>query len=335
MFSYILRRLGQMLPLLFFASIAIFALVALQPGDPLDELRMSNPLMTAEQFEQLRRAYGLDQPIYVRYFKWLGRAVTGDLGRSRTYGLPAGEFIFQQRLPRTLLLTVTSLTIALIIAIPVGIFSAVRQYTAGDYTITFLSFVGLSTPNFFLGIILMYLFVIYLPETIGIRALPAGGIPNLMLSDLQTGRVALGDFIRQWAIHMILPVFTLASGSIAAWTRFMRASMLEVLSQDYVRTARSKGLNERTVLYKHALRNGLIPIVTLVGLSMPSLFNGALITETIFSFPGMGRAIFDSLIHKDFNVAMAALVFIAILVVIFNLVADVMYAVVDPRIRYD
>jgi peptide/nickel transport system permease protein len=335
MFNYILRRLGQMLPLLFFASIAIFALVALQPGDPLDELRMSNPLMTAEQFEQLRRAYGLDQPIYVRYFKWLGRAVTGDLGRSRTYGLPAGEFIFQQRLPRTLLLTVTSLTIALIIAIPVGIFSAVRQYTAGDYTITFLSFVGLSTPNFFLGIILMYLFVIYLPETIGMRALPAGGIPNLMLSDLQTGRVALGDFIRQWAIHMILPVFTLASGSIAAWTRFMRASMLEVLSQDYVRTARSKGLNERKVLYKHALRNGLIPIVTLVGLSMPSLFNGALITETIFSFPGMGRAIFDSLIHKDFNVAMAALVFIAVLVVIFNLVADVMYAVVDPRIRYD
>lgn len=335
MFNYILRRLGQMLPLLFFASIAIFALVALQPGDPLDELRMSNPLMTPEQFEQLRRAYGLDQPIYVRYFKWLGRAVTGDLGRSRTYGLPAGEFIFQQRLPRTLLLTVTSLTIALIIAIPVGIFSAVRQYTAGDYTITFLSFVGLSTPNFFLGIILMYLFVIYLPETIGMRALPAGGIPNLMLSDLQTGRVALGDFIRQWAIHMILPVFTLASGSIAAWTRFMRASMLEVLSQDYVRTARSKGLNERKVLYKHALRNGLIPIVTLVGLSMPSLFNGALITETIFSFPGMGRAIFDSLIHKDFNVAMAALVFIAVLVVIFNLVADVMYAVVDPRIRYD
>ncbi len=335
MFSYILRRLGQMLPLLFLASVAIFALVALQPGDPLDELRMSNPLMTAEQFEQLRRAYGLDQPIYVRYFKWLGRAVTGDLGRSRTYGVPAGEFIFEQRLPRTLILTVTSLTIALIIAIPVGIFSAVRQYSAGDYTITFLSFVGLSTPNFFLGIILMYIFVIYLPETFGIRSLPVGGIPNLMLSDLEAGRVTLGEYIGQWARHLILPVFTLASGSIAAWTRFMRASMLEVLSQDYVRTARSKGLNERKVLYKHALRNGLIPIVTLVGLSMPALFNGALITETIFSYPGMGRAIFDSLIHKDFNVAMAALVFIAILVVFFNLLADIMYAVVDPRIRYD
>jgi peptide/nickel transport system permease protein len=324
-----------MLPLLFFASVAIFALVALQPGDPLDELRMSNPLMTSEQFAQLRRAYGLDQPIYVRYFKWLGRAATGDLGRSRTYGLPAGEFIFEQRLPRTLILTVTSLTIALLIAIPVGIFSAVRQYSAGDYAITFLSFVGLSTPNFFLGIILMYLFVIWLPETFGIRSLPVGGIPNLMLSDLQSGHVTLGEFVGQWARHLVLPVFTLASGSIAAWTRFMRASMLEVLNQDYVRTARSKGLTERKVLYKHALRNGLIPIVTLVGLSMPALFNGALITETIFSYPGMGRAIFDALIHKDFNVAMAALVFIAILVVFFNLVADVMYAVVDPRIRYD
>jgi peptide/nickel transport system permease protein len=335
MFTYVLRRLGQMLPLLFFASIAIFSLVALQPGDPLDELRLSNPMMTAEQLAALRRSYGLDQPIYVRYFKWLGRAATGDLGRSRTYGLPAGEFIFQQRLPRTLVLTITSLTIALIIAIPVGIYSAVRQYSAGDYTITFLSFVGLSTPNFFLGIILMYLFVIYLPEATGMRPLPAGGIPNLMLADIESGRVTYGEFVRQWSIHLILPVFTLASGSIAAWTRFMRASMLEVLNQDYVRTARSKGLAERKVLYKHALRNGLIPIVTLVGLSMPSLFNGALITETIFSYPGMGRAIFDSLVNKDYNVAMAALVFIAILVVFFNLVADVMYAVVDPRIRYD
>lgn len=335
MFNYVVRRLGQMLPLLFMASVAIFTLVSLQPGDPLDELRMANPMMTAEQFETLRRAYGLDQPIYVRYFKWLGRAVTGDLGLSRTYGVPAAQFIFEQRLPRTLMLTITSLVIALLIAIPVGIFSAVRQYSAGDYTITFLSFVGLSTPNFFLGIILMYLFVIYFPETFGWGAMPVGGIPNLMLSDLRTGAVSAGEFARQWLAHLVLPVFTLASGSIAAWTRFMRASMLEVLSQDFVRTARSKGLDERKVLYKHALRNGLIPIVTLVGLSMPALFNGALITETIFSFPGMGRAIFESLVNKDYNVAMAALVFIAILVVFFNLVADIMYAVVDPRIRYD
>jgi peptide/nickel transport system permease protein len=335
MFTYILRRLSQMLPLLFFASVAIFTLVSLQPGDPLDALRMADPMMTPAQYEELRRAHGLDQPIYVRYFKWLGRSLSGDLGRSRTYGVPAAQFIFEQRLPRTLVLTITSLTIALLIAVPVGVYSAVRQYSAGDYAITFLSFVGLSTPNFFLGIILMYLFVIFLPETFGLSSLPAGGIPNLMFDDVRSGFVSFGEFARAWATHLILPVFTLASGSLAAWTRFMRASMLEVLSQDFVRTARSKGLSERKVLYKHALRNGLIPIVTLVGLSMPSLFNGALITETIFSYPGMGRAIFDALVNKDYNVAMAALVFIAILVVIFNLVADVMYAVVDPRIRYD
>ncbi len=335
MFNYIVRRLSQMLPLLFMASVAIFALVSLQPGDPLDELRMQNPMMTPEQFESLRRAHGLDQPIHVRYFKWLGRAVTGDMGRSRTYGVPAAEFIFQQRLPRTLVLTITSLTIALLIAIPVGIFTAVRQYSAGDYTITFLAFVGLSTPNFFLGIILLYLFVIFIPETFGVRALPPGGIPDLMWSDVQTGRVTGGEFVRQWFTYLLLPVFTLATGSLAAWTRFMRASMLEVLNQDYVRTARSKGVGERKVLYKHALRNGLIPIITLVGLSMPALFNGALLTETVFSYPGMGRAIFDSLVGKDYNVAMAALVFIAILVVFFNLMADILYAVVDPRIRYD
>lgn len=323
-----------MLPLLFLASVAIFSLVSLQPGDPLDELRMNNPRMTAEEFELLRRAYGLDQPIYVRYFKWLGRAVSGDLGRSRTYGVPATEFIFNQRMPRTLLLTVTSLIIALCVAIPVGIYSAVRQYTAGDYTVTFLSFLGLSTPNFFLGIILMFLFVIYIPELLGTKPMPAGGIPNLLLQDIQTGRVTWFGFIREWAVYMVLPVFTLATGSIAAWTRFMRASMLEVLNQDYIRTAKSKGLSERKVLYKHALRNSLIPIVTLVGLSLPSLFNGALITETIFSFPGMGRAIFESLINKDYNVAMAALVFLAIMTVFFNLVADLLYAVVDPRIRY-
>lgn len=333
MFTYLVRRLLQMVPLLLLASIAIFTLVSLQPGDPLDELRMADPRMTQEQFEQLRRAHGLDQPIYVRYFKWLGRAVTGDLGRSRTYGVYAADFLFQQRLPRTLLLTVTSLAIALLIAVPVGIFTAVRQYSVGDYTVTFLSFVGLSTPNFFLGVVLLYIFVIFIPETFGTRPFPIG-IPNLMWSDIESGRVTFGQFVGQWAHHLVLPVFTLATHSIASWTRFMRASMLEVLNEDYVRTASAKGLNRRVVLYKHALRNGLIPIVTLVGLSMPSLFNGALITETVFSYPGMGRAIFEALVNKDYNVAMAALAFLAILVVTFNLLADIMYAVVDPRIRY-
>lgn len=335
MFNYLIRRLIQMVPLLLAASVAIFTLVALQPGDPLDEVRRTNPMITPEQFEQLRRAYGLDQPVHVRYFKWLGRALTGDLGNSRTYGLDAAEFIFQQRLPRTLLLTISSLIIALAVAIPVGIYSAVRQYSKGDYVFTFLAFVGLSTPNFFVGVILLYLFVVYLPDTLGIRALPPGGLPNVMVSDIESGRITWGFYLSEWARYMVLPVFTLATNAMAGWTRFMRASMLEVINQDYIRTARSKGVGERRVLYKHALRNGLIPIVTLVGLSLPGLFNGALITETIFSYPGMGRAIFESLVNKDYNVAMAALAFLSVLIVTFNLVADLLYAAVDPRIRYN
>jgi peptide/nickel transport system permease protein len=335
MFKYTIRRLAQMIPLLFLVSVVIFTLLSLQPGDPLDAVRMADPFMTAEQFEALRRAHGLDQPIYVRYFKWLGRLLQGDLGPSRTYGTPATEFIFQQRLPNTLLLTVTALLIALSVAIPVGIFSAVRQYSKADYTVTFLAFIGLSTPNFFLGIVLMYLFVIFLPDTLGLPQLPTGGVPGVFWQDVQAGFITAGQFFGQWAMHLILPVFTLATGAMASWTRFMRASMLEVLNQDYIRTARSKGVYERKVLYKHALRNGLIPIVTLVGLSLPGLFNGALITETIFSFPGMGRAIFESLMQKDYNVAMAALVFLAVLTVFANLLADLVYAVVDPRIRYD
>lgn len=334
MLSYTIRRLLQLIPLLFLASVLIYVLVALQPGDPLDEVRRNNPRMTAEQYETLRRAYGLDQPIYVRYFKWLGRAVQGDLGNSRIYGISATEFIFYQRMPKTLLLTVTALVLALAVAIPVGIFSAVRQYSTLDYVVTFLTFVGFSTPVFFLGILLLYLFVITIPETFGVPQLPTGGVPNVLWRDIESGRTTVTAFLGQWVWHLILPVLTLSVISMAVWTRFMRASFLEVIGQDFIRTARSKGLHERKVLYKHALRNSLIPIVTLVGLSVPSLFNGALITETIFSYPGMGRAIFDSLISKDYNVAMAALVFLALLTILFNLVADLLYAVVDPRIRY-
>ena len=336
MLNYTLRRTLQMLPLLLFASLAIYVLVALQPGDPLDEIRRNNPRITPEQFAALRQAYGLDQPIYVRYFKWLGRAVQGDLGLSRTYGVDAFEFIFNQRLPRTLILTTASLLLSLLIAIPVGIYSAVRQYSKTDYLITFLTFIGFSTPVFFLGILLLYFFALLLPETFSwFPRFPVRGVPNVLWADIERGRITFWGFINQWTFHLILPVLTLSGIQMASWTRFMRASLLENLNQDFIRTARSKGLNERKVIYKHALRNSLIPIVTLVGLAVPGLFNGALITETIFSYPGMGRAIFDALISKDYNVAMAALVFLAILTIVFNLVADLVYAVVDPRIRYN
>lgn len=335
MTTYVVRRLFQMVPLLLAASFVIFALLALQPGDPLDEVRMQNPRITAEELEALRRAYGLDDPIHVRYAKWLIRAAQGDLGYSRTYGISAVEYIFEQRLPKTLLLSGLALLLALLVAIPVGVFSAVRQYTPADYAITFLAFVGLSIPNFFLGIVLLYIFAVRLPEAIpGFPPFPTGGVPPILFSEVREGLVSLGEYLRQWIWHLILPVVVLATGSMAEWTRFMRASLLEVLSQDYVRTARAKGLPERVVLYKHALRNALIPIVTLVGLAIPGVMSGAVLTETVFSYPGMGRAIFDALVEKDYNVAMAALGFLALMVALFNLLADLAYAVVDPRIRY-
>lgn len=176
MFAYTVRRLLQMIPLLLAASVVIYALLALQPGDPLEELKRQNPRMTAEQFEALKRAYGLDQPLHIRYFKWLSRAVRGDLGYSRTYGIPTAEYIFVQRLPKTLILSGLALTLALVVAIPVGVFSAVRQYSLADYVITFLSFVGFSMPVFFLGILLLYLFAIWLPDHIpGFPRFPTGG----------------------------------------------------------------------------------------------------------------------------------------------------------------
>lgn len=334
MLAYILRRLLQFIPLLFLASVAIYALVALQPGDPLDEVRRANPRMTAEQYQALRQAYGLDDPIYIRYFKWLGRAVQGDLGYSRTYGIPAAEFVFEQRLPKTLVLSGAALLVSLLLAVPIGIYSAVRQYSLTDYTITFLSFVGFSMPVFFLGILLLYLFAIILPENLGLPRLPTGGVPALLWSDVTSGRVGFWEYIGQWAYYLILPVATLSVVQIAAWTRFMRASLLEVLQQDFVRTARSKGLPERIVLYKHALRNAIIPVITLVGLSIPGVFGGAVLTETVFSYPGMGRAVYDSLLAKDYNVAMTCLAFLAFLTAFFNLFADLLYAVADPRIRY-
>ncbi|RIH89513.1 Dipeptide transport system permease protein DppB [Meiothermus luteus] len=335
MFAYTVRRLLQMIPLLFAASVVIFTLLALQPGDPLDELRQQNPRITAEQLEQLRRAYGLDQPIYVRYFKWLGRALQGDFGQSRTYATPAAQIIFAERLPRTLVLSGAALLLALLVAIPVGIFSAVRQYSAADYIITFLSFVGFSMPIFFLGILLLFLFAFWLPEQIpGFPKFPVQSVSDLQWYQVQTGEVSFFQYIGDWAFKLILPVLALSTIQMASWTRYMRASLLEVLNQDYIRTARAKGLGERVVLYKHALRNALIPIITLVGLAIPGVFGGAVITETIFSYPGMGRAILDSLIDKDYNVAMAALAFLAMLTALFNLLADLMYAVVDPRIRY-
>jgi peptide/nickel transport system permease protein len=327
----------------------------------------------------------LDQPWYVQYGKWLGQAVQFDFGPSRSYNISASQFIFEQKLGNTLLLSGAAFFLALFVGIPVGIYAAVRQYSAVDFVSTFLAFVGFSTPVFWLGIMLLILF------SVTLRWLPAGGTQSdqatlyaptaetFTVSGQVTGvntvngrrvirvdaydpgtgatvrrdvlvpagaqpSVAVGDFVQEGQEigrivtlqsrlayllerlkYLILPAFTLSVIQMAAWTRFMRASLLEVVNQDYVRTARSKGLGERVVVYKHALRNAVIPIVTLIGLSIPNLMSGAVLTETVFNWPGMGRALLDSVIQKDYNVAMVALLFLAIITLVSNLVADLAY----------
>ena len=306
-------------------------LTALQPGDPVDQLTFGNTNITPEDIARLKQAYGLDQPWYVRYFFWLKQAVTGNFGYSQDFNIPALEFVFQQRMPNTLLLTVPALVVSTLIAVPLGIFSAVRQYSWMDYVLTFLSFLAFSAPLFWVAAMAMYFFAVYLPGvTGGAVSLPPGGLgsPDLPLD------AGFWATTMDKVHYLLLPLGILMLREIAVTMRFMRANMLEVLTQDFVRTARAKGLNGRVVLYKHALRNAVAPILTLLGLSIPGLFGGAVITETVFSWPGMGRAIFDALVTKDFNVVMVALMLLALLTVVFQLLTDIAYAYVDPRIRY-
>jgi peptide/nickel transport system permease protein len=396
MLIYTTRRVLFMVPLLLAISIAIFGLVQLQPGDFVDELRLANPKMTQADAERLRREYGLDQPWYVQYGKWLQKAAVLDFGVSRTNGyMSATEFVFSQRLGNTMLLSSAAFILALVIGIPVGIYAAVRQYSTLDYVTTFLSFVGYSVPVFWLGIMMLILFSVQLkilPSggigtegvtpyvesqtlfnvtgpiqniearatgtviTVGVynpetqqdepRAftLPPGERPSVEVgayaSEGQSaGQVVTASSWINWTLdrlkYLILPAIALSLIQMAGWTRFMRASLLEVVNQDFVRTARSKGLNERVVIYKHALRNALIPIVTLIGLSIPGLLNGAVLTETVFNWPGMGTALLDSVVQKDYNVAMVILMLLAIATLVSNLITDLLYALVDPRIRYN
>ncbi len=265
MATYTLRRILQMIPLLLVISLIIFLLTSLQPGDPVDQLVFGNPHITPEDIARLKSAYGLDQPWYVRYFFWLKQAIVGNFGYSQDFNIPALEFIFSQRLPNTLLLTVPALVISTLIAVPLGIFSAIRQYSIMDYVLTFLSFVAFSAPSFWVGAMAMYIFAIYLPMlTGGLIFLPPGGLGSAELSADANFWVTAADKLK----YMILPLSILMLREIAVTMRFMRANMLEVLTQDYVRTARAKGLPTSKVLYKHALRNAIAPILTLMGLSI-------------------------------------------------------------------
>lgn len=322
MTRYIIRRLLQAIPLLIAISIIVFAIIEVAPGDAaqmyIDPDKGSDP----EYIAQVRISLGLDDPVYVRYGAWLVKTLQGDLGFSFRTRQPVAKEI-GDRLPNTLLLGMVSLLISLIVAVPIGIIAALKRYTWIDYTLSTLALVGISLPVFWVALLLLQVF------SIQWRILPAVGMHD-MRNDYE-GWANVIDVAR----HMVLPVIVLSLAQMAAWSRYQRSSLMEVLGQDYIRTARAKGAHERRVIGLHALRNALIPMVTLIGLSIPSIVTGAFITETIFSWPGMGRLGVDSINGRDYPVIMAVTMLSAILIVFGNLFADVTYAWVDPRIRYD
>lgn len=292
--------MGQLVPLLIGISLISFFIMHLAPGDP--TALFINPNVDPQELVRVRANWGLDQPIYIQYVKWLWHAVRLDFGQSYLTGQPViGEIA--ERLPNTLLLMISSMIITLLITIPLGVLSAVKKNSWLDNLVTFFSFAGMAIPTFWLGLMLMLLFAVQL------HWLPAVG-------------------------NIILPLITMTIGSLAGLTRYQRAAMLEVLNQDFIKTARAKGLPERVVIFKHALRNALIPIVTILGLSLPDLFGGAFIIETIFAWPGMGRLGVQAIFARNYPMIMGIVMFSAVLIVLGNLLADIGYALVDPRIRY-
>lgn len=316
MISYIIRRILTAIPLMLGITILSFAIIKAAPGGPTSLLM--NPNTKPEDRVKFEEKYGLNEPIYVQYGKWLGNMVKGDFGTSLIRrGVPVSEMILN-RLPNTLLLMVASTILAFLIAVPLGIFSAMRPYTKLDYTVTVTSFLCVATPNFWLGIMLIILFGVQLGW------FPTGGVATL------NAPFSIWDRLH----HLIMPAFVLAAADMAALTRYTRSSMMEVLQQDYIRTAKSKGFKERTVVLKHGLRNGLTPIITMFGLMLPNFIAGAAITETVFSWPGIGRLFIESAFTRDYPVIMAVTVLTAVFVVIGNLLADILYAIFDPRIEY-
>jgi len=331
MTQYLARRLLQMIPLVVGLSVIIFMLLAVAPGDPVDLLIFGNPKIKAEDIQRLKRHYGLDQPYHIRYFKWLRAALGGDLGYSRTYKVPVLSLMWT-RIANSLWLQIPAFLLALAVAVPVGIYSALRQYSSVDYAATFFTFFGVSIPAFWFGIMMIYVVAVWHPWTalpfLDWIRLPAGGFSTPGIGE---GLPKYIDRLR----YALLPTIVLSLLFMASYTRYTRSSMLEVVRQDYVRTARAKGLRERVVINRHALKNAMIPLVTIVALSIPGLFAGAPLTETVFGWPGVGRLLVEATLGGDFAVAQGIIIFLAALVIVFNLVADISYALLDPRIRYD
>lgn len=316
---YALRRLVQLIPLVIGITMVTFLLANLAPGSPIADLEL-DPTIQPQDRERIERSLGLDQPVHIRYVQWLSHVVRGDLGLSLSNYRPVTEVILE-KLPNTLVLTVTALLMALAFSIPVGIYSALRRNSWFDQVATIGSVAGFAMPTFWLGLMMIIIFSVKF-RAWGLPSLPSGGVMTI-------GDGSLADRIE----HLILPATTLAIVQTAAWTRYIRSQMIEVLQQDYIRTARGKGLRTWTVVTRHGLRNAILPMVTLLALDLPTLFSGSVIIEQIFTWNGVGRLIIDSVQKRDYTVVMGTTLFIAVLVVVANLLADILYGVVDPRVR--
>ncbi len=325
MLTYALRRTLQALPILLLLSVILFGIVRLTPGGPLAQAER-NPNVTTEQLAAMRARLGLDQPLPIQYLKWVGAMVLqGDWGDSIKFRRPVTEMI-AERIPATLLLAGSAFLLTLIVAIPIGVLSATRPYSWFDYLITTFTFVGQSVPVYWLGLLLIIVFYLTLQNPVtGQPLFPAGGMST----------VGQESNVLDLLWHLTLPVMALSLGWIAWYSRFLRASMQDVLHEDYIRAARAKGVRERNVQYKHALRNALLPLVTLMALDLPTVFSGALFVETIFSWPGMGRLFWDAARGRDYPVLLAVVMVNAALIVFCNLFADLLYGLLDPRVRYE
>jgi peptide/nickel transport system permease protein len=313
---YLIHRLLEAAAVLLLMSFVIYGLIGLMPGDPIDLMASGNPHITSADVARLKALYGLDRPLLERYGHWLAAALRGELGYSRSFARPVLE-VLPPRLANTCLLMGVSFVLALLIALPAGILAALRPRTVLDYGLNLFAFAGISMPSFWLALLLILLF------SVELGWLPASGVQSI-------GNGGFGDRLA----HLVLPVLTLTVLTAGSVLRFTRSAMLETLRQDYIRTARAKGLGPLGVVLGHALRNAMIPVVTVLALHFGALFSGALIVETMFAYLGMGKLIYDSIMGNDFNLALTGLLFATLLTLVSNLGADLIYAWLDPRISY-
>lgn len=317
MLKYIIKRVLQAIPLLLLVSIITFMIINFAPGDPVN-MFINPDTSDPVDVEMMRHNLGLDKPLPVRYAIWLGNVLQGDLGVSFLHSRPVTDLILE-RVPNTIQLSVVAILLSFMVSIPAGIISAVKRNSIADYSFSTFALIGISIPSFWFGLMLILLF------SLKLGWLPSGGMRENFDQFVLVDRF----------IHIIMPAAVLALGSMASQMRYMRSSMLEVLRQDYIRTARSKGLSESLVLFKHALRNSLLPIITMLGFIIPGLVSGAVMTETIFSWPGMGRLSVEATFNRDYPVMLGVIMMSSTLVVLGSLIADILYALADPRIKYN